>query len=514
MKSPQTGFASVFSGVSPRATVLRLLLFALTGTLVLLVFTQSASLLYAGAISDYNCFTFIARAWADGHVPYVDFIDNKGPLLYLIDRFGLWLLPGKAGIFILEMMAFAATFELLWRTGAILGAGRRTNIVAAATAVFLYIYHIIEGNTTEEWSLPFTALALYVTACMLAGGLGHKDSRRLASGAAIMGMCAGLCMMLRANNAAPVVGLALGMGLTLGLNQRYGTLSACAGAFVAGVCVAVAPFVAYLAAHGALQQMWFATVELNIAYMANFDPNSHSLGRMAANVMQMGGVIVLPFVARATDRRRGSQWCPVLAVMSTMVFFVFLTGTGWSHYYMMALPSAWLAIALAGTVSRRWLVIALAACVIPEIALHPLAAGWYARNTWVNATVESPADNDRRVAEFIVSNVPEDEMDSLYLACAPGDIAAVELTGHRPVGRYFNMQDKALTISSAARHDIALSFAKANPRWILSYLPLECYEGLIPAEKSAAYLRVDSLEISPLGYGFRLYRRVTSATPR
>ena len=178
----------------------------------------------------------------------------------------------------------------------------------------------------------------------------------------------------------------------------------------------------------------------------------------------------------------------------------------------MALPAAWLAVSLSGNLGRVWRLSVPAAAVIPELLLHPLALGWYGYTVWKNVTEESPAERDSRVAAFVSRNVGDaDRAGGIYMACGPGDIGVLECLGTKPVGRYMSQPDLTMRLDEKIAVDVRESFAAARPQWILTMWPLENYRGLMPEREMATFECVDSLDIRPGGYGFRLYRRAPEA---
>ncbi len=489
-----------------RNTLIRLCIFAILAAGVLLLFTQSASLLYEGAISDYNCFVFMSRAWADGHIPYVDFVDNKGPLLYLINRLGLWLGPGKTGIFVLEFIAFVLTFELLWRTGREFGTSTKLNSLGALLAVFLYAYFLVEGNTTEEWSMPIIALVLYMTAKILRMGIPRRfDSGHIVLFSFLSGVCLGLVTMIRPGNGTIIAGAAIGITFEIGRQRCWKQLLRCTSFFLIGLAASVLPFVAWFAYNGALDAMVYAMIEMNLNYMTSFDPGGSTAERLFSSIMQMSACIVLPLVAYFSDRRTGSRFFVTMLAMSALTLLVFVCASGWMHYFLLTVPLAWLAIALSKNFGQWARVAVVAGIVLPVMTIHPAALGWYVYNTYNNINVCSPAQATFRQSKLIKKHVPESQRDSIYIAMGAGEVACLENLGVRPIGRYFGMQSMVLAMGGKASADIVLSFRQVCPRWFFSWEPIEKYPGI---DGIFNYELVDSIPPSDFGYTARLYRRV------
>ena len=73
----------------------------LSATLFLLFFSQTLSPLYTIEACDSSVFKLMGQAMLHGKVPYTDLFDHKGPVLYAIEAFGQWVIPGRNGLFFL-----------------------------------------------------------------------------------------------------------------------------------------------------------------------------------------------------------------------------------------------------------------------------------------------------------------------------------------------------------------------------------------------------------------------------
>ncbi|MBQ3450832.1 MAG: glycosyltransferase family 39 protein, partial [Selenomonadaceae bacterium] len=127
--------------------------------LFVLIFSTSTSPLYDSLGDDSAIFQAVGRGWAEGLLPYVDLFENKGPLIFLIDALGYMIRP-RVGIFLLQIPAMYLSFLLAWRSLGIFLSGK----VKIAAAIFMFMHYAIytlDGNRTEEWSMPFLMAATY-----------------------------------------------------------------------------------------------------------------------------------------------------------------------------------------------------------------------------------------------------------------------------------------------------------------------------------------------------------------
>ena len=78
-----------------------------------LCFSYSTSPVYFHDGYDSAVFQTMGLALLHGKLPYVDLFDHKGPVLYFINAFGLWLGNGKLGIFVMQIIANTISFTFI-----------------------------------------------------------------------------------------------------------------------------------------------------------------------------------------------------------------------------------------------------------------------------------------------------------------------------------------------------------------------------------------------------------------
>ena len=134
---------------------------------------------------------------------YLDLYDNKGPMIFYFNALG-YLLGGRMGLWILQVVFMTFAFELSYRT-ARLFTGRGTAWLSVIVLLFLYCGTVGEGNMTEEWSLVFSLLPLWLSLRFIKTGAPAYRHPKWYS--VIYGVCFGVNFMMRATNAAIVCGV-------------------------------------------------------------------------------------------------------------------------------------------------------------------------------------------------------------------------------------------------------------------------------------------------------------------
>ena len=250
-------FREIFSGKATTHAAI-----FLTSVLFVFLFSTSTSPLYNFLGDDSAIFQAVGKGWSEGHLPYVDLFENKGSLIFLIDALGYMIYP-RVGIFILQIPAMYLSFLLTWQALSLYLSGK----VRVAAAVFMLIFdaiYYLDGNRTEEWSMPFLMAATY----FFLRGLKAENFSCPPLVGLINGVGFGVCVLLRMMNAVPLCLCAFLSALFLIQARDFKALWQNVLTFCLGALIIVLPFVIYFAAHGALYNMLYGTILLNLNYSA------------------------------------------------------------------------------------------------------------------------------------------------------------------------------------------------------------------------------------------------------
>ncbi len=155
--------------------------------LALLCFSNPFS--KVGTATDSSVFIYIAKRINEGELPYRDYFDHKGPILYLINWVGVNFC---GGIWLIEYLTILITVLF---TQKILKKVFEFNDLEASFLNLVInsnlIFFLTGGNYTELYALPVITLALYL---MLT--IRERDKKRYHF---FIGLLMGLVFCLRAN---------------------------------------------------------------------------------------------------------------------------------------------------------------------------------------------------------------------------------------------------------------------------------------------------------------------------
>lgn len=206
---------------------------------------------------DYACFFMAGKAWHFGYLPYIDFIDVKGPLLFLVFRIGYALSPGSTvGIFVLFNFILFSTLlfvqlamklylknEILSSTGAILLLSLRT-----LSSFTLY------GRAEDIIALPIAMSVYFGVICFKT----EITNKNLILFSCILGVCCALTFLIKFNNCLYFFGVASATSIVLISKSKWSlVLRFCCFGMVAYL-LTLLPFAVYMY----LNDIWEAFIRV------------------------------------------------------------------------------------------------------------------------------------------------------------------------------------------------------------------------------------------------------------
>ena len=309
---------------------------ALVAGWTLLMLLQSPNVAPHGfTYTDSSVFEYVGMVMQQGGMPYVDAFDHKGPLIYVINWLALEL-GGWRGTLVFEAAALAMALWFLLRI-ARLRAGWWSSVFLVTFFALRGADKMLEGgNLTEEYALPWIALAVYLFLRFLQQGVFRtRDSVLLGFGLAMV-------LLLRPNM---IAAWAVGYPVLLFLLWKQGNAGRMLLASRGGLLIGLAPFVLWLAAGGALQACWETYIVFNVTYAARMAGDHAARQRLRAFcrffLLCKMGYVLLPcgfaLLRERALRDRAAGFS--LALLLVSLLSVSMSGMTYSHYGMVLLPT-------------------------------------------------------------------------------------------------------------------------------------------------------------------------------
>lgn len=212
---------------------------------------------------DQCCFARAGQAICAGMVPYLDFIDVKGPLLFLLYGAGYALTPNSTtGIWLIETFSLFFSLYFMYRLARLFIPSRGAACCAAVLCLFYILQRELyaDGGRAEMFTGCAFACVLWQSArlCVV-----HDWRREYRKFAFVMGMAFSFCFFIKHNAIVPPAA-ALGLSALAFLFRREWKAFARLAIFgVLGCAVVAAPVLTYMVSVGNVMGFYEVMFKLN-----------------------------------------------------------------------------------------------------------------------------------------------------------------------------------------------------------------------------------------------------------
>ncbi len=318
------------------------LLAMFVSVLVLLVLSQ-ANPLFNYPSRDGGVFNYIGHLILNGKLPYLDAWDNKPIGIYYLNALGLWLgRETRWGIWLLEF-SFLFGSSLL---GFVLIRRIWPQSISAILSTICWLWGLSKiltgGNHTEEYSLLFSFLAMYLFWCSL-----QEPGKKIYD--FIIGVSLAISFLFRPNNIGVQISILLTWSTILLSRKELKRLFNKMLIILSGVIAISVSVSIYLYDKNIL----FAMIEDSIIYNFSYNASGYKFFPWWSSIykgfeslgwiswMAFAGYIVLIVVlVKARLFRQPANVFYLFMVIGWPVELIFsgLSGRGYAHYYISWLP--------------------------------------------------------------------------------------------------------------------------------------------------------------------------------
>jgi hypothetical protein len=147
---------------------------------------------------DESWYFMAGKAWMNGLIPYVDFTDSKGPLLWLIYGIGYLLSNyNYVGVFWIECLFYSITFFFCYKISCLFLPGKRLCIISAMLMSLVFFNGILHYEIrAEEFCQPFIAASMYFVLRLIYTEIQEmkKDVRKISF---VLGISIAACLLIK-----------------------------------------------------------------------------------------------------------------------------------------------------------------------------------------------------------------------------------------------------------------------------------------------------------------------------
>jgi len=193
---------------------------------------------------DSSIYITIAKGIIQGQLPYKDFVDNKGPLAYLISVPGIFL-GGFTGIWITEILLLLISVLFAYKTALFFG----NQLIALIGTIFSFIIFLVFFTVsagTEEYSLPFLMISFYIFTKYFLINKKDVDFIELIT----LGICFSCAILIRFNMFPLWIGFCLVIFIESIKQRRFILLIKYLLGFCLGIFIIFIPVFLYLKLNG------------------------------------------------------------------------------------------------------------------------------------------------------------------------------------------------------------------------------------------------------------------------
>lgn len=198
---------------------------------------------------DSSIFFECGKAWMNGMIPYVDFTDSKGPLLWLIYGIGYLISHHSyVGVFWISVCFYTVTLFIAYRLCRLYLDEKPSAVATAALPFFLFLFVYHFEVRAEDFCYTFIMLSLY-SLCRILKSWRTLDAKHFFLLSFAMGISCASCFMIKWNIAVMMLTL---MAVALLYSIRGKCFLRSLSGMAVGFVLISAPFSLYLLSCGAL----------------------------------------------------------------------------------------------------------------------------------------------------------------------------------------------------------------------------------------------------------------------
>ena len=215
---------------------------------------------------DSGIFLYIGKIILEGKTPYLDVWENKGPLIFYINAFGLLIGSGSRwGVWFVELVFLFFAVYLGFKI-----TKRFFGLPSAILSTIIWVLSLSRvsqgGNLTEQYSLLFSFVGI---ACYL-WGAEKTQMRRFDF---LLGLSFGLNFLLRPNNIGTHLAIVFSLLFFLWFENNWKLLSQRILYMSFGGLTITLPFVIYFIKVDALNELYKIVFLFNTQYSSDFSIN-------------------------------------------------------------------------------------------------------------------------------------------------------------------------------------------------------------------------------------------------
>ena len=319
-----------------------LLLFFFVYVSILQIIVSPSSFLYALYNQvDIDEFFLEGRAWMDGSIPYVDFSDSKGPLLFLF--YGVCSLISRydfLGVYLLSCFWFTASLFLTYKIISLFSDNKRISLLATIVMSMVYFCPLwLYEFKSESMCLPFFLTSSYYYCKSVFADYQYADRERTLLRCAFFGGISVMCAFLIKFSIAAIVVLPI-MAVCFIEIRSWKLFFRYAIAMLSGMTVIMLPFFIYFVCNCALAVAFDEYIVKTLETVSRTQGDLSYFQKMLHNIMAPSSfvLLVLGTISTIAFGIKGKQYGLSVFFIFAISYFITLQNGTFPYYYTILSP--------------------------------------------------------------------------------------------------------------------------------------------------------------------------------
>lgn len=458
--------------------------------LVIFCFSRGSSPLFGNYYEDdSSIFIVMGKAIVNGFVPYKDIFDHKGPILFWIEALGQLICEGKNGIFLLQVLSLFVTNIFIYKISRMFS-NEKESYLSLIFSMSVFVFFIEEGNLSEEFSLPFLVVCLYIGIKWI---IDKKCKKIMWYEPLVFGMFFSIISLIRLNNAILIVGLVLSILFILIKKKRYVDIFKCIGYFLVGCLIIYIPVCVYFIINDALVDMIYGTFIHNLMYMNNTEARY-----MLANMGFSIHIIFLMLIVRKKMKEYNKEFYFTIYFSTILMLLILLISRSYLHYFIITVPVVCVYLSFVFVLYKNKEEY-IKSCVIKIIILTCII---YLINGIMHCIFYIVSMEEVTISdvEKLIEQIPEDEKDNIYMY--NHHLSSIYIYGDfLPEYKYAFLQYNLIKTNKEIYNEILDYFKSDENKWLIT----KDIESLEEKNEIILYIldnyeKIDEIEILRLDY--------------
>ncbi|WP_280673070.1 MULTISPECIES: hypothetical protein [unclassified Dysgonomonas] len=362
---------------------------------------------YVGYGGDSANYLVMGKMILAGKIPYIDFFDHKGPMMFFIEAFGQMFVPDRLGIFIMEVVNLSIIQAFIFFS-ARLFLNKTYSFAVVLFSLLFFAFTMEGGNLTEEYALLFSSLAFFLTLKFALS----ENNRVKPFHVFLIGVCAAFMMWIRLNNMGVACACTIFIFIVTIKNKDWKGLKNLFIYFILGFVAVTLPLIIYFLVNDALGEMLFAAIIYNFTYVGINESLSPFRDLPAAffYILKAWVPFLILVIGTILHYREKKNYKVILLSALLFVFGYITTHIGAAYYHYMTLNIPCFALGLIyifRTLKNKKTPITV--CVLAAVILSGFAAHKYKSQGGGAKT-----DYYKEQAKELVALIPESQRDSIF----------------------------------------------------------------------------------------------------